>query len=329
MKKLIGIFLSSVYQLALRLSQGYYRAFPSRVRKVNARVISIGNITWGGTGKTPLVAKLAHDLSGYGKRVAILTRGYGGDEVAELKKKCPHVPILVGRDRVKTAREAVEKFNAEVVILDDGFQHLRLHRDLDVVTINATLPFGPGGLLPWGTMREPVEHLLRAQVFILTKSDIGSKNLPWIRQKLLSIRPDALILEAVHKALFYRDPFRERWYSMPETKGKKVATLSGIADPFSFEKAVENTGAEIVFAARFDDHHRYTPKELENFLRQSADIGAQYVITTEKDFCRMGPLLKELAGKFPSDFHWFVLEIEFQVNDEEAFIRRCIDTPDS
>ena len=324
MKKIIGKFLASIYHQGLILSQASYRAVPSRIKKVNARVISIGNITWGGTGKTPLVAKLSRELSAAGKKVAVLIRGYGKDEVEELGKKLPNVPILVGRDRIKKAEEAIRKFNAEILILDDGFQHIRLHRDLDVVNINSTLPFGPGGLIPLGTLREPLEHLSRAHIFMLTKSNIGSKNLHWIRQRLVSIKPDAVIFEAIHKPIQLMDFKRNRFIPLEELKGKKVSTISGIADPFSFEKTIENLGADILLAARFDDHHAYTESELRNFVSRCREVGVKEVITTEKDFYRLESLLKKKKSHELNNLSFFVLQIEFQVNDEEDFIRRCL-----
>jgi len=316
--------LASLYHQALLLSQASYRLFPSRIKRVEARVISIGNITWGGTGKTPLVAKLSQELVASGKKVAVLIRGYGKDEVAELRKKLPDVPVLVGRDRIKTAREAVRKHQAEIIILDDGFQHLRLHRDLDVVNINATIPFGPGDLIPKGTLREPIEHLARAHIFMLTKSNIGAKNLHWIRQRLLSIKPGAVIFEAIHKPVQLMDFKRNRYLPLQELKGKKVAAISGIGDPYSFEKTIEGLGAEIVFAGRFDDHHSYKESELKEFVTRCKEVGVKEVITTEKDFYRLEPLLKK---KRPHEFHnlsFLALQIEFQVDDEEDFIRRCL-----
>ena len=326
MKKIIGSFLSSIYGACVSLCRSSYRLFPFRTRKVKARVISVGNITWGGTGKTPLTIKLSRDLAYYGKKVAVLTRGYGADEVAELRKKLPNIPVLVGRDRVKTAREAVEKYQAEYLILDDGFQHWRLHRDLDIVNINSTLPFGTGGLIPSGNLREPLENLARADVFMLTKSNIGAKNLSWIRQKLLAIKPGALIFEAVHKPMRFVDVLRNRTVTLGEMRGRKVATICGIGDPYAFEKTVEQIGAEIVLAARFDDHHNYTEVELMEFAAQAKNLGARDVVTTEKDFLRMEPLLRGKTTENLGQLNLMVLEIEFQVHDEEDFIRRCLNS---
>ncbi len=326
MKKIVGSFLASLYRSIVLSTQASYRMFPFRIKKVNARVISVGNITWGGTGKTPLVISLARHLADNGKKVAVLTRGYGADEVSELKKHLPDVPILVGRDRIKTAQEAIKKHGAEILILDDGFQHLRLHRDLDIVNINATLPFGPGGLIPLGTLREPLENLSRAHIFVLTKSDIGSKNLHWIRQRLTSIKPDALIFEAVHHPIHFADLKRNRYMPLEEIKGHRVAALSAIGDPHSFEKMIENLGAQIFLAARFDDHHNYTEAELTEFIQRCKAVGVREIVTTQKDYYRIEPILKKKRSHELSQFSFLILEIEFQVNDEEDFIRRCVNS---
>lgn len=326
MKKLLGNFLTWIYKKALLTSQASYRLRSSGIKKVNARVISVGNITWGGTGKTPLVVMLSRALVESGKKVAILTRGYGKDEVGELKKNLPDVPVVVGRDRLRTADEAIKKYGAEYLILDDGFQHIRLHRDIDVVNINSTLPFGPGGLIPVGTMREPIEHLSRGHIFVLTKSDIGSKNVHWIRQRLLAVKPNAVIFEARHRPKQFWDVRRNRWVELREMRGRKVAAISGIGDPYSFEKTVENLGAEIVLAARFDDHHHYSEAELRGFSERCLKLELKDVITTEKDFIKLQDLLKNKKQEKIQQLNFFVLQIEFEMNDEEDFIRRCVNS---
>ena len=324
--KMLGSFLTKIYKKGILISQAGYRAGSVRIQKVGARVVSIGNITWGGTGKTPLAAMLARELSESGKKVAILTRGYGEDEVKELEKKLPGVPVVVGRDRVKTAQEAIQKYGATILILDDGFQHLRLHRDVDVVNINATLPFGPGGLIPVGTLREPIEHLSRGDIFVLTKSDIGSKNVHWIRQRIQALKPNAVIFEARHRATELWDVKRKRSVDLREIRGKKVAVISGIGDPFSFEKTVENLGTEIVLAARYDDHHRYAESELKNFFEQCVALKIRDVVTTEKDLFRLEGLFKNMKSEKWQTLDFFVLKIEFEMNDEEDFIRRCVNS---
>ena len=323
MRKLLGKILSSIYGAVLALWKASYEWFPSRKKRVAARVISVGNITWGGTGKTPLTVKLARSLTEEGQKVAVLTRGYGQDEVRELQKKLPGIPVIVGRDRVRSAQEAVEKHGAKVLLLDDGFQHIRLLRDLDIVTLNSTEPFGPGGLLPLGTLREPLSELSRAQIFVLTKCDIGSKNVHWIRQKLNEIKPNAAIFESVHRPRGLNDPLKNRRADVSYLRHKKVGALSGIGDPYSFEKTVEFLDAEILLAARYDDHHEFRDSEVMNFVRQCRQVGLREAVTTEKDYFRVQPSLERHAQALQG-FTFWVLEIEFQVSDEEDFIRRCL-----
>lgn len=325
MRKWVSRFIAKIYHFLVIAWQASYRLIPGRIKKVDARVISIGNITWGGTGKTPLVAMLSRSLMESGKKVVILTRGYGKDEVEELQKKVPGVPILVGRDRIKSAREAVKKHQAEFLILDDGFQHIRLHRDIDVVNINATQPFGPGGLIPAGTLREPLENLSRASFFILTKSDIGSKNLHWIKQKVQTVKKDAVFFEAVHKPVQFLDLRRNRFVPLSDIKNRRVATLCGIADPYSFEKTVEKLGAEIPLAGRFDDHHEYTETELIEFSKRMKEVGVKDILTTEKDFHRIEPILKKRKHSEFQHLNFLVLEIEFELNDEEEFLKKCME----
>ena len=323
MRRIFGKILALIYGLVVKFWRASYEWFPFRKKNVTARVISVGNITWGGTGKTPLTAKLAQLAAEEGKKVAILTRGYGQDEVRELQKKLPGIPVVVGRDRVRTANEAITKHGAEALILDDGFQHIRLKRDLDIVTINSTEPFGPGGLLPLGTLREPLESLARAQIFVLTKCNIGSKNVHWIRQKLNSLKPNAVIFESIHQPLGFVDPLKKHRMELSAVRNRKVGALSGIGDPYSFEKTVEFLGAELLLAARYDDHHEFKASEIVQFVKQCRELGLREAITTEKDFFRILPILEKHSGEDWKDFTFWVLEIEFQINDEEDFVRRC------
>ncbi len=324
MKKLFAKGLAAIYGAAVWFWQSTYRWFPSRVKKVEARVVSIGNITWGGTGKTPLTVMLARELSREGKKVAVLTRGYGDDEVKELRKKLPGIPVMVGKDRVRAAREAVQKHGAQFLLMDDGFQHWNLHRDLDMVMLNATEPFGPGGLIPMGSLREPLNNLARADIFVLTKSDVGSKNVHWIRQKLSTIKPNAVIFEAIHNPVALHDPLRNRTLQPHDLRGRKVAALSGIGDPHSFEKTVELLGAEIQFAARYEDHHPFQASEVARFIKQARAMGLKEAVTTEKDFFRLQTILEKGSSEDARAFTFWVLEIELQVSDEEDFIRRCM-----
>ena len=311
---------SKLYGWGQKMALSYYRNNPGRVHKVGARVISIGNITWGGTGKTPLVIMLAKALAGKGKRVAVLTRGYGQDEVHELQNHLAGVPVLVGADRVKNAQKAVRENQVEMIILDDGFQHYRLHRSCDVVSVNATNAFGNGFLIPRGCLREPVENLARADVFVLTNASLGTHNLTLLRQKLREINPRAAIYEADHQPVRLVDVMDNKVLDLSAAKGKKTATLAGIEDPASFERTIEELGVNLVYAARFDDHHDFTPAELTEVFKAYRELGAEMLVTTSKDYYRLGRVLDRVDRK---GIRFFVLQIEIQMDDEEGFIRRC------
>lgn len=323
MKKIVHA-MARVYAAVLRIWMWSYRAFPSRVRKVAARVVSVGNITWGGTGKTPLVIRLAQRLADQGKKVAVLTRGYGGgDEVEEMRRELGSIPVYAGRNRGRNAERAVKESGAEILLLDDGFQHLALKRDIDIVALNSTVPFGPGGLIPEGTLREPLESLKRADFFILTQANIGSKNLHWIRQKLQAVKPDAVVFEATHQPVTLEDPATKRNQPVSYLDRRKVATLCAIGDPYSFEKSVERLGAEIPFAARFEDHHRFTPGEIDRFVKRAKELGLKEAVTTEKDDVRLRPVFSRLAEQL-APFTFWVLKIEADIHDEEDLVRRCL-----
>jgi tetraacyldisaccharide 4'-kinase len=291
-----------------------------RRRKIGAKVICIGNLTTGGTGKTPAVLLAAETLRRRGHEVAILSRGYGGTaskkEVTVLldgrhtdwhlcgdepwmihqSLQGQGVPVLVCPDRTKAGALAVEMYGSSVVILDDGFQHLKLHRDLDVVLVNARDPFGGGSLLPLGNLREPVSALRRAQLVIVTHADrVTAPELAKLREDIDAAHPGVTILESAHKADHVLDVRTEKKHPLSLLKDKPVVALSGLGDPLSFETQLESLGASIAQSWRFPDHHAYTERE----LRSISDLrGALPVVTTYKDFVRLPERWREtLTGE--------------------------------
>lgn len=308
-----------IHRFGLKFWKNYY-SDPSRQARVNARVISIGNITWGGTGKTPLVILLARLVRSRGKKVAVLTRGYGNDEVHELQASLAGIPVLAGRDHVKTANEAINRHQAEMIVLDDGFQHLRLGRSCDVVAINATDPWGNERLIPRGILREPLENLARADMFVLTKASLGRQNVNLIRQKLRDLNPRALVFEAEHEPVRFIDMAKNVEVDLNAIKNRKTALLTGIEDPLSFERILAHLGANIVFAARFDDHHAFTAAEVREVFKQARELQADCLVTTAKDYYRLAPVLKSFGKDAP---RILVLHIEMRLDDEESFLRRC------
>lgn len=284
-------------------------------KKLQAKVVCIGNLTTGGTGKTPAVLLAAHTLRQRGHNVAVLSRGYGrrqsGKDVTVLLDGRPAdwhacgdepwmihqslagqgVPVLVCPDRAKSGEIAVDMYDSRIIILDDGFQHLRLHRDLDIVLINARSPFGGGRLLPLGDLREPVSALRRAQMVIITHADrVTAPDLAALREDIERIHPGVSILESAHKADHLLDVRTEKKLPLSHLKGRAVTALSGLGDPLSFEASLEDLGARLAQSWRYPDHHAYTPRDLASLQNLRGDLP---LVTTLKDFTRLPPDWRE------------------------------------
>ncbi len=258
--------------------------------RVPCPVVSVGNLTVGGTGKTPLVEWVVREVRILGLNPVVLSRGYGAspdevpDELAALSQNLPDLHFVRDADRVRGALEAIEKRCAEVVVLDDGFQHLRLARELDLVTVDATAPFGGGHCLPRGTLREPIRALRRAGGVVITRADqVEQKVLARITRRVARAAPRAVVSTAVHWPAFLRplgggQDVEPRWLD-----GRPVFTVAGIGNPRAFETTVEQLGARVVARARFADHHAYTGDDLAEIRRAADRAGAEAVIPTQKD----------------------------------------------
>jgi tetraacyldisaccharide 4'-kinase len=198
------------------------------------------------------------------------------------------VVVLVDKDRVKSGRYAIEKFGCDTLLLDDGFQYWKLRgRRRDIVLIDYQQPFGNEYLLPRGTLREPLSHLARASTIFITKSDGNTEGL---RRRIGQYNPHAGIIECVHHPLYFEDVFTGERQGLDFLKGKKVASLSGIAQPESFERSLVKLGSELVYSKRFADHHRFTQQELLNIINRSKKRQAEIIITTQKDAVRFPKL---------------------------------------
>ncbi len=293
------------YGAVVRVRNGLYDRQVLRSHRANVPVFCVGNLTTGGTGKTPLVAWLAQLVGEEGFRVAILTRGYkarqettvGGaqpvtatDEPAELAAACPRVPVIVNPDRVAGAAEAVRNHGAQVLVMDDGFQHRRLARDLDIVTIDATLPFGYGRLLPAGLLREPISGLKRAHAAVLTRSDqVSDEDLGQIETRIRQIRPDLVLARSVHA------PVAARGYEgidIPPERlcGRKVFAFCGLGNPGAFFATVRACGCVLMGSQAYNDHHAYTDADVAELCRKARCDGADLLLTTQKDWTKIAPL---------------------------------------
>jgi tetraacyldisaccharide 4'-kinase len=258
-------------------------------RKADVPVISIGNITAGGTGKTPLVAYLANMLKRAGRTPAILSRGYksaGGvsDEAEVLQRAAPGVPHIRGKDRVASAKKAVKGYSADCLVLDDGFQHWRLERDCDIVTIDALNPFGYGRLLPSGLLREPLDALKRADAFVVTHADqVGTDKVDVLVTTLRRLAPDAPVATGAHRVtelVRASDGVSKKPKNM---KGKKVLAFCGIGNPRSFKATLRELGVEVKMFLAFKDHQHYPPFLLKKIEKAVTTLNVDAICTTEKD----------------------------------------------
>ncbi|MDD5506456.1 MAG: tetraacyldisaccharide 4'-kinase [Candidatus Omnitrophica bacterium] len=325
--KLFLFLLSLIYGLVVRLLI-FLRSH--RPEYAACKVISVGNITLGGTGKTPLVRYIAAYLYGQGRKVAILSRGYAGrhsgsgyiaDEPGMLRADLPEIPVVVNPDRLKAAKAAAAEFKTDTVILDDGFQQWHIKKDIEIVTIDATDPFGNSYLLPRGILREPLSSLKRAHLFVLTKTNLNPDTQD-LKDFLLELNPSALVVGAAHEPVgFYKLDEPQNLLPPGYFKDKKVGLFCGIADPDSFGDLISGLGAEIVYSRNFRDHHQYKSGELRVLIAEAGRKGLDGIITTEKDAVKLTGIKpgKTLPGLF-------VLCIKIRINkkDELKFHDRLL-----
>jgi tetraacyldisaccharide 4'-kinase len=297
-----GLGLLSVpYGLAVGLRNWLYDRGWLRVERAAVPVVSVGNLTLGGTGKTPTVEYVARFYRTLDRRVAILSRGYGGDAVRNdealvLEENLPDVPHLQGADRAALARIAVEELESEVLVLDDGFQHRRLRRDLDLVLVDATAPWGYGRLFPRGLLREPLRGLRRAGVVLLTRCDqVPAEALARLRAEVGRRAPGVPVVESVHA------PVRlvagdGRDADLALLAGRPLAAFCGIGNPPAFRRTLAGLGGEVRAFRTFPDHHRYTRSDVDDLRTWAQQLPADAVIvTTQKDLVKLR--LSQLGGR--------------------------------
>lgn len=308
--------LSLVYGLIVMILAFFYRLRPV---KFKAKVISVGNITLGGTGKTTCVEYLTGKLISQGKGVAVLSRGYkSGDEPAMLQNKFPLTNVIVDKNRVKAAFKAIKDYAADTLILDDGFQQWRIAKDLEIVTIDAQNPFGNNRLLPAGFLREPFSALKRADIFILTQTDAIS-NTDDLVTKLKRINPQALIAESIHKPVGFNSIANpDNFFGSDSFKNKRAVVFSGIGNPQGFENCICGLGINIAKSFRFIDHYAYTQADLDNIIKEVQQTNADTIITTQKDAIKIREL--KISGT-----DMLALNIKLSITKNEAeFHRRLL-----
>lgn len=314
------------YLAGVAVRKAFFQWGILRAHRLSVPVISVGNLTCGGTGKTPLVHWIARLLKKSGKRSAILSRGYGGmghtsDESQAVIEEVEDVPHLLGVDRVKSGTRAIQEFGAECLILDDAFQHLRLERDLDIVTVDALNPFGGGYVLPRGLLREPIDALRRAHVVVLTRTDqCERKKVDALRAQVVKIKPSLLLAEAVHRpTVLIRWQDGER-IALDFLFHKRILAFCGIGNPRAFALTLEGLGAQVAGRMDFPDHYRYRDADLTAIKSEAQRLGVQAAVTTRKDAVKIS---KNVDFGVP----FFVLDIEMEITQgRDAFEQRIRET---
>lgn len=343
------IAASKIYSLIIRFRNFFYDRRIFAIHHTDAIVISVGNITAGGTGKTPLVAWLCNEITtghfpkNKDYKLAILTRGYKTtqnnvlseaegsklktqnyvDEPAVLAESCPQANIIINPNRVTGAAEAIGKFKANVLVLDDGFQHRRLARNLDIVTIDATCPFGFGRLIPAGVLREPVNSLKRADYVVITRCDqVSEGQLKQIETKLCETKPNLPIARSIHKPAYIKT-IDNRQFDLIQVKNKKVFAFCGIGNPDAFINSLKKLDFNVTGTKFFNDHHIYTDNCLTDLNKRSqfCEGGqAEIILTTQKDWTKIHYL--DIAKTMP--LAYLAIEIKFMSGEDR--LRSLIET---
>ena len=324
--------LEPVYGWAVRRKNRQFDSGHAVAVRVDAPVISVGNLTVGGTGKTPLVYSLAAWLREQGKQVTLISRGYGSrggpnDEALELADRLPDVPHLQNADRVAAARQAIEQNPGQVLLLDDGFQHRRIARDLDIVLLDALEPFGYGHLLPRGLLREPVEGLKRADVIGLSRADaVNPVRRDEIRRQVARLAPDALWIELAHQPRGLVSSSGSRM-DLSEIRGRQVAAFCGIGNPVGFRHTLSQCGASVAAMRELPDHCSYDApvmRELEAWLSRASGVTA--VLCTRKDLVKIP---RETLAGAPLLAVDVELEITRGREEFEERLRKCLHKPEA
>ena len=282
------------YTCAVRWRNRRYDSGANETLRVEVPVVSVGNLTMGGTGKTPMVEWIAKWLRQRDVRVTIISRGYGAqegsqnDEALELEQKLPDVPHLQNPDRVAVARVAIDELDCQLILLDDGFQHRRLGRDLDIVLIDATEPFGFGHIFPRGMLREPIAGLRRADVVVLTRADsVTEERREQIAREIRRHAPEAVYAEAVHAPLGLIT-FDGREEPLDSLRDQPVAAFCGIGNPAGFRHTLEKCGYRVIGFREFPDHHAYDRADVESLIEWAEPLEVTAVLCTHKDLVKLG-----------------------------------------
>ena len=333
--------ISIGYGGLVKLREVLYKKGLLQSKRLPCPVISIGNITVGGSGKTPMTIYVAELIKDLGYRLAIISRGYkgqaekiggvvcdgriicmgpdkAGDEPFMVAKRLKTVPVIVGQNRFKAGRLAIQKFKPDVLLLDDAFQHLKLNRDIDLVLLDSKEPLGNTYLFPRGTLRETASALSRGDAVVLTRSDIGK---PASLDQIKSVFPRKPVFHSFHTPYIYKiitgnslqSPDRlniSSKYDFDIFKRKRVFAFSGIASNDDFRRTIESFRCKLENFSGFPDHHPYSNRELDEIIKSAMDLSAEFIFTTEKDYVRIAHKIK-----WPIHLVIIGIEISFTIND--------------
>lgn len=336
--RILLIPLCGLYRVIVFIRNYCFDVGIYKQKRLSCPIISIGNIVVGGTGKTPTVAAIAKLMCRNGSNVVVLLRGYKrqspekvllvsdgknrlcsmeecGDEAYMLAHQLSEIPIIVGKQRFLTGEAAISQFNSDLLILDDGYQHRQLERDLNILTIDATQPYGTGSLLPIGTLREPKSSIKRADIIILTRTDAVGINIKQLKAEVNQLAPTTPILESVHKptALYQLNRTDDNsMIPLNNLSGKRLLAVCGIGNPNAFVKTLEKHNPDEVKLLAFPDHHVYSESDGEQLKYQMEKCGAEWIITTQKD--------EQKLTSLNTDLPILVLAIELVITEGEKVL---------
>lgn len=323
--ELARVFLrgvGKVYETITRYRNFRYDTNPRAVTWLDTPVVSVGNITTGGTGKTPLVMWCAQRLIELGRKPAILSRGYkssekGSDEVRLVSRLCPEAVCVANPDRVAAALMAIDEYEADVLLLDDGFQHRKLGRDLDIVTIDATCPLGYGYVLPRGLLRELPHGLGRAGLIVLTRCDqVSASDLTEAINRVRSHAPDVAVIRSNHKATCLVD-LSEQELPVSAISGMRCLLSAGIGNPQAFAGTVRGLGGDPLGAIWWPDHHNYSEADAAELADVVTRHDAAALVVTEKDILK----LADLDVEWPRPVYAVRVEIEFLDDGRQVILQ--------
>jgi tetraacyldisaccharide 4'-kinase len=324
--RLLLRFISCLYSVIIALRNLSYSKGWFKTHRAEAPVISIGNITTGGTGKTPLVIWLCSLLQQKNITCGVLTRGYKAkknrlsDEPAILAKSCPKAKVIINPNRVSGAAQAVTDFAARVLIMDDGFQHRRLARDLDILAVDATCPFGYGKMLPAGLLREPLSALARADAAVITRCDLTTDiELAELEETLRSANPNMIIATSIHAPVCAKSS-EPKEISLEDLRSRNIFAFCGIGNPQAFIRTIKKLRLNLVGSKIYNDHHNYTEGDATDIYEEARYLGADLVLTTQKDW------IKTAMPTPTKDMLFAYLVIELRFLDGEDKLRALIES---